>query len=128
MISIQCDWDGDLTIGPSGDLGTVLPEQELRYRLLRRLLTNPGGYIWHTEFGAGLGGYVGTPVSQRNIENTILDQIRLEPSILGNPPPVVQVLESIAGAPRTTSVSVRYQVAGLPAVNSLTFNFDGRTT
>ncbi|MEE3500197.1 hypothetical protein [Acidiphilium acidophilum] len=45
---------GDLAIDAGGDLalaaGSALTEQ----RVLRRLLTNPGDYIWQLSFGAGL--------------------------------------------------------------------------
>ena len=54
-------WGGDLGAGNTGDIalasGTILGQQ----RILRRLLTNPGDYIWHTEYGAGLAQFVGSP-------------------------------------------------------------------
>src|SRR5260370_37518584 len=67
-------WHQALTILPNGDLmvcrgieptGSLTPSSatvEGEQRVLRRLLTSPGSYIWHLEYGAGLPAYVGQPV------------------------------------------------------------------
>src|SRR5258708_16619680 len=70
-------WHQDLTILPNGDLmvcrgieptGSLTPSSttvEGEQRVLRRLLTSPGSYIWHLEYGARLPQNVGQPVPTR---------------------------------------------------------------
>ena len=57
MSDISHQWGSDLSIGPTGDFalvsGAILGQQ----RVLRRLLTNPGDYIWHPDYGAGLAEF-----------------------------------------------------------------------
>jgi phage baseplate assembly protein W len=54
----------DLSVASNGDIlltdGITLSQQ----RILRRLLTNPGDYIWELTYGAGLPQFVGQPLSQ----------------------------------------------------------------
>lgn len=119
MITIVCDWSGDLSVGPSGDINTSPIQANVHQRLVRRLLTNPGDYIWHTDYGAGLGGYVGQPYSPGNIESAILNQLQLEPLVAATPTPTVQIGQSAAGPFETTSVTVQYQVAGTSTENSV---------
>jgi len=82
---------GDLQLGPTGDLllvdGTTLGQQ----RVLRRLLTNPGDYIWNLSYGAGLPAMVGQPANARAIEAIIRAQISQESVVATTPAPVVLV-------------------------------------
>jgi phage baseplate assembly protein W len=84
-------WGGDLSAGPTGDValasGTSLGQQ----RVLRRLLTNPGDYIWHLHYGAGLAQYVGQPCNVAAINATIRSQIFMESSVARLPEPVIDV-------------------------------------
>lgn len=53
-------------------------------RVLRRLLTNPGDYIWHSNYGAGLAKYIGQSLNTERfdeIKSTIISQIFLEDSV-----------------------------------------------
>jgi hypothetical protein len=119
MISLTCEWGGDLSVSPTGDIGTVLAQSELQQRIVRRLLTNPGDYIWHLGYGAGLGGYVGEPYSPNNIESTILNQIQHETLVAANPLPAVQINQSMSGPLSTISVFVEYQVVGANTTGSV---------
>jgi hypothetical protein len=110
MIAVVCEWGADLSVGPTGDISVAPVQTEVQKRIVRRLLTNPGDYIWHMDYGAGLGTYVGEPFSSKSIENVILDQIRHEALIAATPSPVVQILGSLAGSLSTRSVSIRYQI------------------
>jgi phage baseplate assembly protein W len=82
----------DLTVNQVGDLlladGVILSQQ----RILRRLLTNPGEYIWEPSYGAGVPSYIGqalTPALKKQITGLITSQMYLEPTVLQTPPPVV---------------------------------------
>jgi hypothetical protein len=119
MITIVCDWGADLSVGPSGDINVTIVQANVQQRVVRRLLTNPGDYIWHTNYGAGLGGYVGKPYSPGNIDGAILNQLQLEPLVAATPAPTVQINQSTTGPSATISVTVQYQVAGTSAENSV---------
>jgi hypothetical protein len=113
MIALVCDWGGDLSVGPSGDIAVSPIQLETQQRIVRRLLTNPGNYIWHTDYGAGLGSYVGLPYSSNTIENTILGQLLYEQLVVAAPPPSVQISQSPGGVFSMTSVTIQYQVVGM---------------
>jgi hypothetical protein len=121
MIALACNWGGDLSVGPSGDIAVSPIQLEIQQRIIRRLLTNSGNYIWHTEYGAGLGSYVGLPYSQNTIENTTLDQLLHEQLIVTAPPPSVQISQSPGGVFSATSVTIQYQVAGMFTGSSVAF-------
>jgi hypothetical protein len=119
VITIVCDWGADLSVGPSGDISVAPIQANVRQRLVRRLLTNAGDYIWHTNYGAGLGGYVGQPYSPANIEGAILNQLQLESLVAETPTPTVQINQSATGPFSSISVTVQYQVAGTSTENSV---------
>lgn len=91
-------WGGDLSTGPSGDLAAVSGSQLSQQRVLRRLLTNPGDYIWQPSYGAGLGRYVGAPVNAAEITATIRSQMFQEASVAHSPEPVIDVQGGSDGA------------------------------
>ena len=82
----------DLSVGPTGDLATVDLTDWTQQRVLRRLLTNAGGYIWQLDYGAGLPAMVGATVSAQQIAAIIRRQIGLETAVASYPEPKV-VLE-----------------------------------
>jgi phage baseplate assembly protein W len=115
VIAVVCDWGGDLSVGSGGDIAVAPVQIEIQQRLIRRLLTNPGDYIWHTEYGAGLGTFVGEPCSPGLIESTILNQLQHEALIAMNPSPTVQTDQTLSGSFSTTSVTIQYQITGTSA-------------
>jgi hypothetical protein len=119
MIAVVCDWGGDLSTGPSGDILVTSVQAEVQKRIIRRLLTNAGDYIWHVDYGAGLGTFVGETFLPKFIENTILDQLEYENVIAATPPPAVQVNQAPAGSASTVSVTVQYQIAGTSTGDSI---------
>jgi hypothetical protein len=119
MIAVICDWGGDLVIGASGDIATVSMQADVQQRVIRRLLTNPGDYVWHDDYGAGLGNFVGERSSQSVIKSTILNQLLLEALVSKTPPPTVQTSQSLTGLFSATSVTVQYEVVGTPGTRSL---------
>jgi phage baseplate assembly protein W len=101
-------WGSDLVAGPintaagvvnsTGDLltvgGTDLEQSgqgKTVQRLLRRLLTNPGEYMWQPGYGAGLGRFLGQPISVPVITAVIRSQIFLEAAVAQSPAPVITV-------------------------------------
>lgn len=84
-------------------------QNDVTQRIIRRLLTNPGDYVWHTDYGAGLGSYVGEPYSPSLIEGTILNQLQLEPLVAETPAPNILFNQSMAEPFSTNSVTVQYQ-------------------
>ena len=76
-------------IGPTGDLAVADTQMLTQQRVLRRLLTNPGDYIWQLNYGAGLGQFVGRPGAPTLISGVIRTQMQLEPQIMQSPAPSV---------------------------------------
>jgi phage baseplate assembly protein W len=114
-------WGEDLQVGGTGDLGvasgTILGQQ----RVLRRLLSNPGDYIWHPEYGAGLARFVGQTESGPQIRAVIRSQIFKETAVARVPEPVIDVQVAEDG---TVYVHVRYVDAedGLAQLLSFSVN------
>ena len=119
MPDLSHEFAGDLLAGPTGDLalseGAVLGRQ----RVLRRLLTNPGEYIWAPEYGAGLGRFVGQPASAERIRAVVRSQIFRERAVARSPEPVVDVR---AGDDGRVEVSIRYADAETGATQALSFS------
>lgn len=114
-------WGSDLSSTSTGDLLAVTGTKRGQQRVLRRLMTNPGEYIWEPTYGAGLPQYIGQPGVIGEIVSTIQSALALEDVVAKSPPPVVQVtqLESDFTA---FNVSISYTDAssGEPVVLSFT--------
>ncbi|WP_284944569.1 hypothetical protein [Acidisoma cladoniae] len=112
MSDLNHTFDGDLSVSAGGDLalasGSLLGQQ----RVLRRLLTNPGDYIWHLSYGAGLPAQIGTPASAATIRGVVRNQIFNEPLVAADPAPVITV--------QTTDNYVSLQISYSDAVATQT--------
>lgn len=99
-------WGDDLQVSPTGDLalvdGVTLGEQ----RVLRRLLTNQGDYIWNTTYGAGLPARVGQLLDIPAVISAIRSQLFQEAVVARTPAPVITVLPT--SDPGTFTVSIQY--------------------
>lgn len=119
MADLALQFGGDLVVGPTGDLllsdGTVLTQQ----RVLRRLLTNPGDYIWQLNYGTGLGQYVGQPGAPAMIAGVARTQILLETAVAASPAPSVAVEAQADG---TVNLSLSYTDAAAGETSALTFS------
>ncbi len=93
LLDIDHDWGGDLSVGPTGDLMIAPLDQVSRQRVIRRLLTASHSYLWHPDYGAGLGRYVGATVIPREIEAIVRHELMSETSIASSPPPVIAVAD-----------------------------------
>lgn len=115
-------WGSDLVTGPTGDLATVTGVQRGQQRLLRRLLTSPGDYIWHPDYGAGLARFIGQPGNVLQIRAVIRSQIFKEAAVARTPEPVIDVEFSPSGAVGTVYVHIRYVDAPTRETQTLSFS------
>src|SRR5579885_814759 len=84
-------WSTDLLTGATGDLQVVDGVLESQQRILRRLLTNPGDYLWQPDYGAGLPAKIGQPLDLTALTVLIRSQMYLEASVSQDPEPQVIV-------------------------------------
>jgi hypothetical protein len=119
MADLALQFGGDLAVGPTGDLllsdGAALTQQ----RVLRRLLTNPGAYIWQLTYGAGLGQFIGQPDAPAAISAVARGQLLLESVVATTPSPVVS---TAVGNDGTVTLSLRYADAPNGPTSALTFS------
>lgn len=117
---INCNWGEDI-VPSAGDLGTVYGAERSKQRVLRRLLTNPGGYIWEPTYGAGLPAFIGQARSTDNfdqIKSLILSNMLLEDSVSKSPPPKI-FIQTIQNG-----VFVQINYNDNPTQNPIVLNFD----
>ena len=124
MIDAFHQWGTDLSLGPDGDIllasSTVLGQQ----RILRRLLTNPGDYLWQRDYGAGLGSLVGNPAAPLHIRALIRSQIFKEAVVSHSPEPAIEV-QAPPAANSTVYVNLRYSDNVSGQTSRLSFSVDG---
>lgn len=109
---------GDLDTSATGDLRTSSASDRVKQRILRRLLTNPGDYIFHPEYGAGLGRKIGETLMPGEWKALITGQMLLEEAVASYPPPVVKLTRIEGGV----SVSVSYTEAMTGSAETLLFD------
>lgn len=114
-------WSSDLTASNTGDLLTADGTERGQQRVLRRLMTNPGDYIFHPEYGAGLPQFVGKPLDAGKVAAVIRAQMLLEDSVAQLPPPVITV-SSVASDPGSIAVAIAYNDAATSQPVVLSFN------
>jgi hypothetical protein len=90
MNDIYLEWGGDLVAGNGGDLALATGTDTISQRICRRLLTNPGDYLWTLDYGGGLARFVGAPADPAKIEAVVRDQLGLETAVPTHPVPVVK--------------------------------------
>lgn len=108
----------DLNLSNVGDiaLSTGLPRSQ--ERILRRLMTNPGEYLFHPDYGAGLPRFIGQPLTAAAVRGVIRTQLLLEESVAHKPEPRIDVV----AIPEGISVTIRYTDANTDAPAALSFN------
>lgn len=109
----------DLQLSASGDLLLVDTVAETQQRVLHRLLTSSGSYIWQPGYGAGLPGLIGSVASQQQVAAIIRAQIAYEPAVSATPEPQVVLATGGAGVVAATitytdAVSGGSQILTLP--------------
>lgn len=113
---ISHDWGNDIVVSASGDLRLASDTTRGQQRVLRRLLTNPGDYVFHPEYGAGLSAKVGSLATPDELIALIRGQVLMEDAVAASPQPVVTVMRITNGV----SVQVNYNDAstGKPVILS----------
>lgn len=81
----------DLALSDAGDLATVDSDAWTQQRVLRRLLTNTGDYIWQLSYGGSLPAMIGLPISAQRVVAVIRQQMLLESAVAQQPEPIVSV-------------------------------------
>lgn len=85
-------WVGDdLSASPTGDLATAAEDLRTNQRIVRRLVTPKGSYIFHPDYGAGLPQMIGDTVDIPAITGEIRSQIRMEEGVSQTPEPSIDV-------------------------------------
>ena len=122
MADIAHSFGSDIQLGPGGDLALSDGVDLGRERVLRRLMTSPGAYIWHIAYGAGLPLFIGEPANAQRIAAITRTQMFLESRVARTPPPTVDANMLPTG---TLTTSIRY--ADVPSQQPvlLTFNIPG---
>jgi phage baseplate assembly protein W len=118
MADLSHQWGSDLTLSPTGDLATATGAALTQQRVLKRLLTNQGDYIWQLDYGAGLAGFVGTPASAASIAALIRSQIFKESGVAITPAPVIDIQATQTGS---LAVQIRYADASTGETQLLSF-------
>jgi hypothetical protein len=99
-------WSGDLQQGATGDLAPAFRADRSSQRIIRRLMTNPGGgdYPWEPDYGAGLPAKIGDTLNIPYLTALIIGQMALEASIARDPAPQITIAQIQGGA----SISIVY--------------------
>jgi hypothetical protein len=109
---------GDLSIGVSGDLALARGSDLTEQRVLRRLLTSPGDYIWQLSYGAGLGQFVGAAGGAGAMGAVARAQMLAESGVAQSPLPQIAVDQS---NPTGIVLTIAYQDATTGQGIALTF-------
>lgn len=107
----------DLQLGPTGDLAVVDGSAETQQRILHRLLTSAGTYIWQLSYGAGLPALVGSVASLQQIAAIIRAQMAYEPAVALSPEPQVMLTDV---APTEVNATITYTDAESGSMQTLT--------
>jgi phage baseplate assembly protein W len=111
----------DLVVSANGDLLTSDSVQLSQEMVLRRLLTNPGDYIWHPDYGAGLPAMIGQPIDVATVTRIIQSQMFLEASVVRSPAPVI----TVSSIPNGMFVEIEYTEADSQQTATLSFPVTG---
>jgi hypothetical protein len=118
MPDIAHVYGGDLQLNASGDLLTLDGDPLTQQRILHRLLTNAGDYIWELTYGAGLPTFVGSPVNAPAIAAVVRQQILLEDTVAPSPEPHITVRSTQTGI---VTVTIKYTDADSGTTQTLSF-------
>lgn len=114
-------WSDDLKTGNTGDLLPVSGTERGQQRIIRRLLTNPGEYLWHPEYGAGLPAYIGRVMDESEVIAAIRSQLGFEACVARTPLPEIS-LQQLPTELNGFSVTIRYNDADTNSPQVLSFN------
>ena len=107
----------DLSIGSTGDLGVASDSAAVQQRVLRRLVTNLGDYIWQLSYGGGLPSHVGATLDVVALQTAVRQQLLLETAVARVPVPTVSVSAGLDGS---AIMTIRYGDAASGTTQTLT--------
>lgn len=113
-------WGQDLSISATGDIAIVDGDSMTTQRILRRLMTAQGDYIWNLTYGGGVPGRVGDVADVALINSVIRSQIALEAAVARSPAPVITVTPILNGI----SVYIKFWSASTGQEKTLSFNIN----
>ncbi len=119
MADLALPFGGDLSIGPAGDIAVIDGTALIQQRVLRRLLTNTGDYIWQLGYGAGLGQFVGQPGAAAAIAGVARAQMLQEAGVAQTPAPVINAAAADNGI---ITLTLRYADAQNGQTDSVSFS------
>jgi len=119
MADLALIFGGDLAVGPTGDLAVSDGDALTQQRVLLRLLTNPGDYIWQLGYGAGLAQFVGTPGAPAAITGVTRAQMLMETAVAASPTPAIG---ANVGDDGRVMLSIQYADAASGLTSSLSFS------
>lgn len=108
-------WGQDLQVGPTGDLARVNEATRTQQRILRRVLTALGSYLFEPTYGAGLPQKIGQALNIGEVKGIIRGQMLLEPSVAS--------IQSIEVVPIQGGVSVKVRYTSLPDKQPVVLTF-----
>ena len=109
---------GDLFLSPAGDLARANQVLKSQQRVVRRLMTQPGTYLSHLTYGAGISGWIGRLADTDKLTGVIKGQMQLEPTVSQTNPISVTITWQPGG---TFGVNLAYTVAPEQIPTSLSF-------
>lgn len=95
----------DLSIDATGNLALSSGSDQVRERIIRRLLTNPLGYLWSASYGAGLRTQIGGTLDPDQIQGLVASQLALEAGVDQTQPISVALVTDGLG---TDLISISY--------------------
>ncbi len=125
MFDLSQQWGSDLSVSPTGDLALVSGSLLGQQRVLRRLMTNAGDYIWQLNYGAGLAQFIGQPANAGQIQAVIRSQIFKEAVVARTPEPDISAQLDPTGGTGTVYAQVRYVDAPSGQTQVLSFSVNG---
>lgn len=115
-------WFGEDTVfSASGDDLSTSGVEELNQRILRGLMTSPGEYVWHPEYGSGLGRFVGralSPELRTEIIGLVRGVVLAEPEVQKQPEPTITLNSDANGF---ASLQISYVYAPTAEPQTITF-------
>ncbi len=118
MADFWHQFGSDLQLAADGDLLLAHSADETLQRVLRRLMTIPGNYIWHLGYGAGLPAMIGQPADAARIAGIARGQMLQEAGVARTPPPTATAVSDGTGS---VFLSITYTDANSGAQQVATF-------
>lgn len=113
---------GDISASSAGGVSMATGTLRGQQRVLRRLLTNPGDYIFEPDYGAGLPQWIGRNADLAKLRALISGQMALEPSVAPNPAPQIDLSQIANADGGGFAVAIAYTDATTGQPVTLSFN------